>query len=84
MIAATASLTLAACAQGGNADPEEGGDAPAAAEEFPTQPIELVVPYAAGGSSDLLTRAVAQCLSELVDEEVLVENRPGANGVVGT
>ena len=85
VFAATASLTLAACAQGGNADPEEGGDAAAAAaEEFPTKPIELVVPYAAGGSSDLLTRAVAQCLSEQVDEEVLVENRPGANGVVGT
>lgn len=81
-ILATASLSLAACAQGGNSEQEEGADS--AGSDFPTKPIELVVPYAAGGSSDLLTRAVAKCLSEQIDEKVIVENRAGANGVVGT
>lgn len=53
---------------------------PARAEEFPTKPIRLVVGYAAGGSTDVIARLTAAKLTELVGQQVLVENKPGANG----
>jgi tripartite-type tricarboxylate transporter receptor subunit TctC len=55
----------------------------AAAENYPERPIRFVVPYAAGGTTDLLSRAIAQKLSEAIGQPVVPDNRPGAGGNVG-
>jgi tripartite-type tricarboxylate transporter receptor subunit TctC len=58
----------------------------AAAEElsFPERPITMVVTFAAGGSSDVLARAVADAMSRALGRQVAVDNRPGAGGQIGT
>ena len=53
------------------------------AQEFPSKPIKLVVPYAAGGGTDIVARIVAQKLQEKWGQPVIVENRAGAGGNVG-
>jgi len=55
----------------------------AAAGEYPEKPIRFIVPYAAGGTTDLLSRAIAQKLSEAFGQSVVADNRPGAGGNVG-
>jgi tripartite-type tricarboxylate transporter receptor subunit TctC len=59
----------------------------AAADEpprFPDRPVTIVVPYAAGGGTDAIARTIAQALSEKWGESVVVDNRTGAEGVIGT
>ncbi len=53
------------------------------AQSYPTKPIRLVVPYAAGGTSDILARQIGPKLTEAWGQPVIVENKPGANGNVG-
>lgn len=53
-------------------------------DAWPTKPIRMVVPIGPGGGTDLGGRLVARKLSEHLEQPVIVENRPGANGVVGT
>ncbi|NDF79745.1 MAG: tripartite tricarboxylate transporter substrate binding protein, partial [Betaproteobacteria bacterium] len=53
-------------------------------EKFPSRQVTLVVPQAAGGANDAIARVVAQKLSEQWGQSVVVENRPGAGGNVGT
>jgi tripartite-type tricarboxylate transporter receptor subunit TctC len=60
------------------------GGAPAAAETYPTRVITLVVPFPAGGATDVVGRTLAQGLSERLGQQVIVENRPGANGQIGS
>jgi tripartite-type tricarboxylate transporter receptor subunit TctC len=56
---------------------------PANAQTFPTKPIKIVVPFAAGGTTDLLARAVGAELQKSLGQSVIVDNRPGAGGNIG-
>jgi tripartite-type tricarboxylate transporter receptor subunit TctC len=58
--------------------------ASAPAQEFPTKPVRIIVPFAPGGLNDLVGRMIAQHLTERFGRQVIVENRTGAGGVVGT
>ena len=58
--------------------------APAPAQEWPTRgTIRMIVPYPAGGGTDVVARIVAKFLSERLHQTIIVENRGGANGQVG-
>ncbi|MSQ71202.1 MAG: tripartite tricarboxylate transporter substrate binding protein [Betaproteobacteria bacterium] len=72
-------LLLAASALLGAVAPTPAG----AQEKYPSRPIRIIVPFPAGGVMDPLTRSIAQYLSESMGQQVLIENRPGATGVVG-
>lgn len=56
----------------------------AAAEDYPNRPITIIVPFVAGGGVDAMGRMVAQKLSADFGQQVVIENRPGAGGVIGT
>jgi tripartite-type tricarboxylate transporter receptor subunit TctC len=56
----------------------------AAQEAFPTKPIHLIVPFVAGGTSDILARIIGQGLTEELGQPVIVENKPGAGGNIGS
>ena len=55
-----------------------------AAEQFPTRPIRLVVPYAVGGATDITARIITPRLSESIGQQVIVDNRPGGASIPGT
>ncbi|MES2187376.1 MAG: tripartite tricarboxylate transporter substrate binding protein [Pseudomonadota bacterium] len=55
-----------------------------AQEAYPTGPIRIVVPYAAGGSTDQLARAVQKPMQDFLKQPVIVDNKPGAGGTIGT
>src|SRR5438552_5424874 len=54
------------------------------AQAFPERPIQIITPYAAGGGLDIITRTLAQRLSAQWGKQVLVDNKPGAGGTLGT
>ena len=56
----------------------------AAAQDYPTRPVRLIVPFAPGGPVDVIGRALGQRLSESWGRPVVIENRPGATGAIGT
>ena len=58
--------------------------APAAQAGYPSRPIHVVVPQAAGGAVDIVARMVADRISASLGWTVVVENKPGANGIIGT
>jgi tripartite-type tricarboxylate transporter receptor subunit TctC len=57
---------------------------PAAAADFPTKPIRIIVPWPAGGGGDVVVRLMAPAISERLNAPVVVENRPGATGTIGS
>jgi tripartite-type tricarboxylate transporter receptor subunit TctC len=58
--------------------------APCLADDWPTKPVTLIIPQAAGGANDTVARAFGQRLSVLIGQPVIIENRPGAGGNLGT
>ena len=69
-----ASLALSVCALA----------LPASAADYPDHAIKMIVPFAAGGGTDVLARIIAQNLNSKLDQPVVVENQPGASGGIGT
>ena len=58
--------------------------APAAAQEYPTRAVKIIVPFGAGGPADVFARFVGQHLSESLKQPFVIENRPGAGAIIGT
>jgi tripartite-type tricarboxylate transporter receptor subunit TctC len=58
--------------------------APAAAQDYPSRPITLIVPYAAGGGNDVMARTAAERMSKTLGQQIVVENRAGAGGSIAT
>ncbi len=56
----------------------------AAAESYPDHPLRMVIPFPAGGSNDIVGRAIAQGLGQRLGKSVVVDNKPGAGGIIGT
>lgn len=73
---ATQSLLLVLFAVGGMSAIAQG--------VYPTRPIRLIVPYAPGGGTDILGRLLAQALTEALGQQVVIDNRPGANAMIGS
>jgi tripartite-type tricarboxylate transporter receptor subunit TctC len=54
------------------------------ADDYPSRPITLIVPQAPGGGNDTIARIIAQKMTQSLGQQVIVENRPGAGGTLGT
>src|SRR6186713_909141 len=58
--------------------------APLKADEYPSRPITLIVPYPPGGGVDTIARVMSSKLSVALGQQIVIENRPGAGAVIGT
>lgn len=56
----------------------------AAAQSYPTKPVRMIIPFSPGGATDVPGRILAQKLTELLGQQVVVDNRPGAGSIIGT
>jgi len=56
----------------------------ASGQDFPNKPIRLIVPFAAGGATDILARPLAQGMAQVLNQQVIVDNRGGGNSIIGT
>lgn len=75
--------TVLAIALAGLVTATLGLPTPARAADYPAKPIRFIVPYAAGGTTDLVARTVGQRVAEKLGQPVVIENRPGAGGNIG-
>src|SRR5512138_3977320 len=57
--------------------------APAFAQDYPTRPVTIVVPFAAGGGTDIIARLLAQKLEQRLGKAFLIDNKPGAGSTIG-
>lgn len=73
----------AALAQAASAQPGRAG-APGSGQAYPNKPVRLIVPFSPGGTNDILARMAATHLSQALGENVIVDNRVGAEGIIGT
>jgi tripartite-type tricarboxylate transporter receptor subunit TctC len=60
------------------------GPALAAAQDFPNRPVRLIVPFPAGGPNDIIARTLGQRMSEILKQPIVIDNRGGQGGVIGT
>src|SRR6185436_1613218 len=58
--------------------------APALAQAWPTKPVRIVVPFGPGGPADVYARQIGQELTEVLKQQFVIENKPGAGAVIGT
>ncbi len=58
--------------------------APAAAQTYPAKPVRMVIPFAAGGNTDIIGRIFSPKMSEILGQQIIIDNRGGAGGVIGT
>src|SRR6478672_4587347 len=56
----------------------------ASAQTYPTRPVKIIVPFTAGSATDILARVVGDHLSKSLGQPFVIENKPGAGGIVGT
>jgi tripartite-type tricarboxylate transporter receptor subunit TctC len=61
-----------------------GAAPPALAQTYPAKPIKMVVPFAAGGGTDVLARVIGEKLAAGMGQPVVIDNKPGAAGIIGT
>ena len=54
------------------------------AQQYPSKPIRFIVPFSAGGGADIVARAIGQKLGETIGQQVIIDNRTGAAGIIGT
>ncbi|HEX2545699.1 MAG TPA: tripartite tricarboxylate transporter substrate binding protein, partial [Ramlibacter sp.] len=57
---------------------------PAAAQNYPNKPVRLIVPFPAGGATDVLARAITQYASDKLGQPIVIDNKPGAGGTIGS
>lgn len=81
MLVLSVFVIFAACSTDGSGESNTSGDGEV---DYPNSTIEIVVPWAAGGSSDLTARALAEAMSTIIDQNVVVVNREGAGGTIAT
>jgi tripartite-type tricarboxylate transporter receptor subunit TctC len=60
-----------------------GANSPAGVQAYPTRPVVIIVPFAAGGGNDVLARLLAQRMGAALGQQFVIENRAGAGGTVG-
>jgi tripartite-type tricarboxylate transporter receptor subunit TctC len=83
-----AAIVAACCALTGGAGAAQGAAGPAAStssgQAYPTKPIRMVVPFPPGAASDFLARTLGQKLADGYGQQVVIDNRPGAGGLIGS
>ena len=74
---------LAACAAVGLGLFTGAASAQQSAQQYPTKPVRIITPFAAGSGPDSILRLVGEKLTKMWGQQVIVENRPGGNGFIG-